>query len=245
MFSFAWLCRRVFHLSLPRFKHHSAVMRPLIRLAIFLSICVSGFADPVRVACVGDSITFGMGIAAGYDYPAQLGRMLGSGYEVKNFGVNGATLLRNGDKPYDKQAAFKGAIDFKPDAVIIMLGANDTKPANWPAHGAEFDGDYRWLISQFQQNGAAPKIFLCRPSWIADPGKYGITDAGEQPEIQIIDKIAADLKLPEIDMHAAIAGHPEDLKDRVHPVAAGAALLAKAAYRALTGKDFQGDVPAP
>jgi sialate O-acetylesterase len=42
----------------------------------------------VRIACVGNSVTYGYGIANRErdSYPAQLQRMLGEGYEVRNFG---------------------------------------------------------------------------------------------------------------------------------------------------------------
>ncbi len=46
-------------------------------------------------------------------------------------------------------------------------------------------------------------------------------------------------------MNAALDGHPEDFRDTVHPTTAGATLMAKAAYKAITGHDFQGAVPPP
>ncbi len=54
-----------------------------------------------KIACVGDSITFGSGIPnrEKLSYPAQLSALLGDDYEVRNFGVSGATMLENGDKP--------------------------------------------------------------------------------------------------------------------------------------------------
>src|SRR5258708_5266746 len=57
-----------------------------------------------KLACVGDSITYGAGIKdrAHDSYPAQLAHMLGDEYKVRNFGVSGATLLKKGDRPYDK-----------------------------------------------------------------------------------------------------------------------------------------------
>jgi lysophospholipase L1-like esterase len=217
---------------------------PLLALSFFASSVLAG---EIKLACVGDSITFGLGIPRGWDYPAQLQRMLGTGpYTVRNFGVNGATLLRDGDRPYEKQAAFKAALDWKPDIVIIMLGANDSKPVNWGPHSAEFDTDYRWLVSQFPpDDGNPPTIYLCRPCLVSGTGRYGITDPVIQQQIPIIDKIAADLHLKEIDMHAALQDHPEDLRDTVHPNTAGATLLAKAAYKAVIGDDFQGQVPVP
>src|SRR4051812_7771397 len=86
----------------------------------------------IKVACVGDSITFGAGIKDRdkNSYPAQLQGLLGSGYEVKNFGVSGATLLKEGDKPYWKEKAFEAAKKFEPNIVIIKLGTNDSKPQN-------------------------------------------------------------------------------------------------------------------
>ena len=51
--------------------------------------------DAVRVACIGNSITYGARIKNRNrdSYPSVLGRMLGDGYWVKNFGVSARTLL--------------------------------------------------------------------------------------------------------------------------------------------------------
>src|SRR5690606_25963367 len=83
--------------------------------------------DPIKIACVGNSITYGSGIVDREHnaYPAQLRAMLGEGYEVRNFGVGGATLLNKGDKPYRKTEAYADALRFKPDIVFIKLGTND------------------------------------------------------------------------------------------------------------------------
>lgn len=47
----------------------------------------------IKVACVGNSITYGAGISnrEKNSYPAQLQYYLGDDYEVRNFGSNGAT----------------------------------------------------------------------------------------------------------------------------------------------------------
>ena len=67
-----------------------------------LLLCLAaavGLARPVRVACVGNSITYGAGIANRQQnsYPAQLQYYLGADYEVRNFGVSGTTLLVHQD----------------------------------------------------------------------------------------------------------------------------------------------------
>lgn len=65
-------------------------MKKLINLIVFILIAgLNGWAqeatEVIRVACVGNSITFGAGIANRDrdSYPSVLGQMLGRGYEVR------------------------------------------------------------------------------------------------------------------------------------------------------------------
>lgn len=192
---------------------------------------------PLRLACVGDSITQGSGAGKGMAYPTQLQTLLGEGWEVGNFGVSGRTLLRKGDHPYWKEAAYTKALDFKPDAVIIMLGTNDTKPQNWK-HKAEFEGDYRDLVKSFLDLPSKPRVFICRPVPVPGKGNFGINDAALQEQMPVYAKLAEEFKVDVIDMYAALEGKPELLPDRVHPNAEGAGEMAKAAAKALTGKDL-------
>ncbi len=192
----------------------------------------------VRVACVGDSITQGAGAGKGNSYPTQLQELLGKDWLVGNFGVSGRTLLRKGDHPYWKEGAFKKAQDFRPDVVIIMLGTNDTKPQNWK-HKDEFKSDYRDLIKTFQDLKPSPKVYICRPVPVPDPGNFGINDAALQQQMPILDELAKELKTGIIDMHAALADKPKLLPDRVHPNKEGAGEMAKAAAKVV--KENKGD----
>src|ERR687894_708126 len=90
-------------------------------LAILAMAISAQAAEKVRVACVGDSITYGAGVEDREKncYPAVLQSLLGDRYEVRNFGVSGATLLTRGDKPYVKEKAYRAALDFKPHVVVI------------------------------------------------------------------------------------------------------------------------------
>ncbi|HBF34147.1 TPA: hypothetical protein DDW35_06250 [Candidatus Sumerlaeota bacterium] len=198
------------------------------------------FPEPIRVACVGDSITQGSGTSSGKSYPEQLQQLLGADWEVGNFGVSGRTLLRNGDFPYWKELAFRNAQAFQPNAVIIMLGTNDTKPKNW-AHRDEFAKDYTDLVNIFSALSSKPRVYVCRPTFVPEPGNYGISETNLLEEIKVIDKIAVDLKLDVIDMHATLVDKPALLPDRVHPNDSGAAEMAKTAAQALVGNE----VPAP
>jgi lysophospholipase L1-like esterase len=198
----------------------------------------AAYDHPVRVACVGDSITFGFGIKnrAKACYPAQLGRMLGKQWEARNFGNTGSTLLKLGNKSYWKQKQFSAAHDFAPDVVVIMLGTNDSKPRNWDKHGGEFVTDYKDLIASFAQLPSRPRIWICKPT-PCFPGDGEIANAAiEANVIPAIEQVAREAGIGLIDEHAALAGRGDLFADHVHPNAEGARLIAAAVYSALTGK---------
>lgn len=191
---------------------------------------------PLKVACVGDSITEGAGADKGQSYPSQLQKLLGDKWEVRNFGLGGRTLLRKGDHPYWKEGKFKDAQEYKPDVVIIMLGTNDTKPQNWQ-HKDDFAKDYRDFVKTFQKLRPEPRVYICRPVPVPGEGNFGINEKALQEEMPIIEEIAKDLKTGLIDMYAALDGKPQLLPDRVHPNTEGAGEMAKAAAKVLTGKN--------
>src|SRR5258706_4947261 len=102
-----------------------------------VSICLAGCVGPhkpelhasdyqgtIRVACVGDSITFGAGVENRETncYPVVLGKLLGARFDVRNFGVSGATLLKNGDLSYWKLPQFEHLSEFAPQGIILALG---------------------------------------------------------------------------------------------------------------------------
>ena len=196
------------------------------------------YEAPVKVACVGDSITQGAGAAKGKSYPAQLQEMLGDKWKVMNYGLGGRTLMDRGDRPYMKEKAYQDALASAPDVVIIMLGTNDTKPQNWDKKDG-FAADYTKLVKSFQDLESKPRIWICRPCPVPGKGNFGINEAGVQEQIPQVDKLAEEMGLGVIDMHAALEKTPELLPDRVHPNTEGAGKMAQAAFTALTGK------PAP
>lgn len=192
------------------------------------------FDRPIRLACVGDSITQGSG-TKGNPYPKQLQEMLGSSWEVGNFGVSGRTLLRKGDHPYWKENAYQKALEFKPDVVIIKLGTNDTKPQNF-AHEGEFTNDLRDLAKSFLELESKPQVFLCLPVPVISNGNFRISEENLQKYMPKIHAVAKELDLDVIDMYSALNGKPELIPDRVHPNAEGAKVMAQTAFKSLTGK---------
>ncbi|MDP3916115.1 MAG: GDSL-type esterase/lipase family protein [Bacteroidota bacterium] len=137
----------------------------------------SKYSAPIKVACIGNSITYGSGISdrPRDSYPSQLARILGDKWEVRNFGVGGRTLLKKGDFPFWNEEAYAQAKAFLPDVVIIKLGINDTKPQNWKYSG-EFLPDFRSMVKELKALSSNPEIYLCKPV-PAYGNRWGINDS--------------------------------------------------------------------
>ena len=193
-------------------------------LVMMCLLAPSGRAQdtPVRVACVGNSITWG-GLGD-LSYPAQMGKLLGSGYAVRNFGVSGRTLLRKGDYPYWNEETFYDALDFLPHIVIIELGTNDTKPWNWTYHD-QFFADYTDLIREFRSGGRNPQIYLCLPP-PAFQTNFGITDSVIRKVIPLIDSLRRESHTLFIDLYSYFQGKGTYFPDGIHPNADGYGLMA-------------------
>ena len=194
-------------------------------------------AAPTRIACVGDSITWGTFVwnRKRNCYPAQLQAMLGDRFIVRNFGVMGHTLQSAGDYPYRISKAFKSSSTFEPDVVLLMLGTNDSKPPNWK--GIEpFAADYRELIAHYRSLGSAPVVYPMTPPALFGMGRrnkvrYGMDAAVVEEMGRAIRDIARGDGLQVIDVHAATVDHPEAFRfDGVHPGTAGATLIARAVF---------------
>lgn len=209
---------------------------------LFIGTLAAGAAK-IKVACVGNSVTYGYGIENRElnAYPAQLQRLLGERYEVANFGHSGATLLRRGHRPYIQQEAYRKALAFAADKVIIHLGLNDTDPRNWPNYRDDFVSDYLALIDTFRQVNPKCEIWICRmtPIFHWHPRfQAGTRDwyAMIQDAIKEVAALA-DAKL--IDLQDELYHRPDLLPDAIHPTAEGAGMLAQTVYGALTG-DYGG-----
>ncbi len=210
---------------------------------LFLSSCEnspgSGSRSPevIRVACVGDSITYGVGIENRWwnSYPAQLNALLGKGWEVRNFGVNNATALKRGYFSYADTKEYADALAFSPHVVIILLGTNDARPVNWRFKD-EFGQDYLALIEEFQALGSRPRIWLGAPPpafWGKGGEPYPVIQNEIIPEIR---DIARKKGLPIIDINKALFGRQELFADDVHPNERGARVIAEKVYGAIEGR---------
>ena len=183
--------------------------------------------NPIRVACVGDSIT------EGTEYPADLWMLLGANYTVGNFGVGGSTVSLKSDKPYMNQTAFQEAKEFLPSIVIIMLGTNDASAIPYQ-YIESFADDYKKLVGEFQALAGSPKVWLVKPPPIFNNGTGLSTPLFAHDVIPRIAQAANEMNLPMIDVYAALANHSEYFWDGVHPNSEGAELIATEIYKAIT-----------
>ena len=185
----------------------------------------------IKIACVGDSIT-----ACGY--PQMLGMMLGGDYEVKNLGVNGATLMKKGDLPYWNLKKIEDAEVFGPQIVTILLGANDAKPQNWKNKDT-FLADYKALITTLKNLSSKPAVYVLIPAPVFGKGNFGIDGTVLRNEITpLIVKAAQDTKTETIDLYAPLAGSPNLFPDNVHPNNDGSMAIAKQLFEALVSKGY-------
>lgn len=218
-------------------------MKNLLCLLSLLLFTLAVEAQKIKVACVGNSVTYGYTIENREVncYPAQLQRLLGDRYEVKNFGKSGATLLDRGHRPYKQQDEYKQALAFAGDLVVIHLGLNDTDPRNWPNYRDEFVSDYLSLIESFRQANPSCQIWICRMTPIMHwhPRFQSGTRDWYALIQEKIEEVARLSHATLIDLHEGLYDRPDLLPDAIHPNAEGAGILARTVYSALTG-DYGG-----
>lgn len=209
----------------------------LVALTVFSGLFNSS-ASQIVVTCVGDSITAGYGLtnAGTQSYPAQLQTLLGSGYIVNNYGNSGTTALKTSDNTYWNSWAYNGSTNTNPNIVIMMFGANDSKSWNWNA--ANFNGDYRALISIYQNLATHPKVFICYTPPMYLPTAFGTTFDPVFVENTVepaIATIAAQAGVQLIDNDTPLINRSDLFQDGVHPTVDGAAIVAQQVYNAING----------
>ncbi len=207
-----------------------------IAFAAFAFSSHSASADPIKVVCIGDSITFGARVKdpAKNAYPAQLQNLLGPTYKVHNCGTSGIQMQNYLSRWADKITAIQ------PDIVTIKLGTNDTKSRDFKNSGNKeiFDKNYRDatlnLLDFLDGLKSKPKIYLCYPVPVfKSMGKINEKSIVEDI-IPALTAIAKEKNLPIIDLYKALEGKNKLVPDGVHPGAEGQTVLAKTIAAALS-----------
>lgn len=189
-----------------------------------------------RIACVGDSITYGYGIPhwSRNHYPCILGKLLGDGYCVNNYGFSGRTVSPCGDLPYVGERLFRRSLEFQPDIVFLMLGTNDSKPYNWKGQGP-FLQAYREIVRSYRETPSHPTVYILSPlPAFGAPVKFDINAITIAEDIcPALKGLAGESDLTYIDLFRTFQGRPDLFPDGVHPNAAGARLIAETLFQQL------------
>jgi lysophospholipase L1-like esterase len=223
----------------------------LILVLAFTIALSSGVAKAKMVACVGNSNTYGSHLPDRVTncFPAQLERLLRQfdpRWETRNFGVDGATVLRQGDIPYMNQGAYHLALASEPDVVVLCFGPNGSRSPNRGYIQENYVSDYISLIEAFTSLPSKPKIWICYPLK-AFSGKWTISDEIIREQIiPLITQIASEKNLPIIDFYTAFEDSPHLYQsDGIHPNPSGAKLMAEIVSAVILGfrflPDFNGD----
>ncbi|WP_223552126.1 GDSL-type esterase/lipase family protein [Aestuariivivens sp. NBU2969] len=212
-----------------------------ISLWLFFITCLGckEIDHTIKIACIGDSITYGYGVAnrENNNYPQQLQNLLGDDYEVKNFGVSGNTLLKKGDYPYWASDKYQEALAFVPDVVYIKLGTNDSKVHNRIYLDTDFEKDYKNLIESFKQKNKNVRVVLLLPvpAFTKDSSSIWNPVIKEQI-IPLTQKVAFDTQSEVLDLYQLFIDAPQLLPDTVHPSSLGATRMARRVYEDVTFK---------
>ena len=207
----------------------------IFTFAVMTILAVSATAAPLKIACIGDSITAfaWLGDSSIESYPARLQALLGTNYTVRNYGVGGCTVLKSGDFPYWNRSEYTLSRNWGPDVVIIKLGSNDSSPNNW-VYGTNFVSDYEEFIASYKTLPSQPRVILCTPAPIYN-NAYPEAGGVATNIVPAVRNLAARLGLETIDYHIQLAGHREWFPDDVHANTRGTAVMAAIAHDAIRG----------
>lgn len=191
-------------------------------------------AFQVRVACIGDSITYGFGIEdwSSCNYPEVLQKLLGKGYCVNNFGYSSRTISTRGDFPYINEGLYRKSIEFDPDIVIIMLGTNDSKPYN-----VEDSEQLKTVLNNLIKPYLEHDIYLISPLPALEE-RFEISDVRiRETIIPAIRGTAESYSLNYIDLYSVFLDRRDLFVDGIHPNNKGAELIAQIVYETIQNRE--------
>ena len=208
--------------------------------------------EKVKVAFVGDSITYGYlaSDASLYSYPVQLSGLFSGRYEIGNYGVSASYAIA-ADSPYNYRSEmpeksykntkrYQPSKNFEPDVVVIMLGTNDIRSIL--SYGENAVAAYKEamadLIEEYSALPSVSKIYIATSIVYAASTEVGSYSDGQLQAIQ--KEIAAEAGVEVIDVYTATRdlfyNNPSTYynSDKLHPNDTGYQKMAEAIYDYLT-----------
>lgn len=170
----------------------------------------------IKIACVGDSITYGMGVhnRKNFSYPAQLQKFLGEDYIVKNFGFSGATAIKKiEDRSYRNKEVYQQSKKINPDIVLLKLGTNDANE-KFTSSFENFYEDYLDLVKTYKALPSKPRVIIILPiATFLNQFKVTLTNK----VIPLIQKVAYETNSEIIDFHTIFQDRKKFFPDGLHP----------------------------
>ena len=225
------------------------ISKTLITQALVVLACMAygeGSAR-VKVACIGDSITYGLGLANRETeaYPARLQAILDAPeampgrFEVRNFGNSGRGIYLDSMRGNEKRGfrhmkEHQSALKWKPDVVICNLGINDNgeyiKEYTGGRRRGQFVDDYVALLEDYRKANPRVRLFIwTKLAPLAEGQRFY-----RSPEPFLmqadLDAVASRVGARGIDMASPLRDNMDTFisHDHIHPTAAGAAAIAGA-----------------
>ena len=194
----------------------------------------------IKIACVGDSLTYGYGLTHADSYPTMLQNLLGTeNYTVQNFGSQGRTMTLGltdtnmPDRSYYDTDIYRESLAFGADIVVLSLGTNDAWRVNMTTEAgkAGYVAGLTALVNSYRQAGV-DEIYVCLPP---DCEKNNIGDIVETHIIPVIQAQASVLNYQIIDFFTPTKDRNDYLlSDQLHFKPEGYAAMANAVYSVLT-----------
>ncbi|MDY3030313.1 MAG: GDSL-type esterase/lipase family protein [Clostridia bacterium] len=184
-----------------------------------------------KIAFVGDSITYGAGVANRDTdaFASIIKAQYGDKYEISNFGVSATSALKTAKQPYVDKDQYKASLEFEPDILFIMLGTNDIKYENWDEGKDNFVADYVELINSYRMIKPSLKIYIGIPPRIFKENVFGerSPEILEKEGIPAVYKVIEEVGATPVDFFTPTMDSPELFPDFLHPAEEGNKVFAK------------------
>lgn len=194
--------------DMPRWQHTIEIVS---REGGFVLDAFKIYTRPIRVLCVGDSITAGK---ENMNWPDELQKILGDGYQVLNAGAAGYKTTN-----YMEHIIAPTAKNFDADIIINTMGYNDFAQATTTEFNADdFGSSFTALTEAMAKTcSTEPRKYIGLVSFATSATENG---ANQIAGIAELKRIAEQMNLPIIDFNTYMKPYQDSTyywPDKTHP----------------------------
>lgn len=193
--------------------------------------------DGIKVACVGDSLTYGTTLLNRRVecYPSRLARLLGAKYDVLNFGFPGYAINKRSDRSLLNTPILKILENYAPNYILFLAGTNDARLKNYSSDD-DFALNYKYFISALASLPSAPKVIaMTCPMAFTDANTVDFSQDILSRLVKIQKAIFNNNNIAYVDLYSLTQGKSLLYsKDMLHFNTKGAKFLAYKMYSVIT-----------